>query len=487
MIYLISGVILTFSLLQTSPALSTESPRPILFNLEGKYTHPISTKEPLAQQYFNQGMVFYYGYNFDEAARDFDESARIDPKCAMCYWGKAIALRGNIESEENPRFARALESAKQAQNLIQNASPEERAYILALVNSYLQYSNSLNDLDLAFVIEMQKVAEQYPNDADAQTIYVERSNRNHSFDDIKQKYLKIMEMNPNHPGANHYYIHALDASSSSQEGVEVAKRLSTLYPFAGHLMHMPAHVYFKLGRFQEASQANERALKADRILFEKGGLKDRYFASYHLHNFQFYIASLTMEGKLDEALKISQKLTDAMEKEKILPSIYMQNALAAQRLLVLQRQENWEQILKEPNPGTPFGNGLWHFARSQAFLARNDIEKAKAEAALIQEQQVDQSEDDLNTQLKVFYLNAIAAIEEKEGNPSEMIKHYEEAMPLEDKISYFEPPLWFSSSREALGFTQLRAGNRAEAEKWFQEDLKKHPQKIWSMNALKKS
>lgn len=475
-------------LLLTWGLLSAEESQPYLYSLKGTYTHPIHSKSPLAQQYFDQGMVFFYGYNFDEAARSFQAAANLDPDCAICYWGIAIASRGNLETIEAPRIPRAMESARKAQELMGNASPQEKAYIQALVNSYLPNSHSLKDLDLAFAREMKEVAKQYPKDADAASLYAG------TFINISKDPQKVIEvlkaalvLDPNHPGSNHYYIHALDAASQHKDGVNSAKVLETLIPFAGHLLHMPAHIYFNLGRYHDATLANQRATQADEELFANGGIKSYYYSSFYLHSYQFLIASLIMEGKEKEALQVAEKLGSILKTTDAEPSLYMQNALAAQRLIILQRFDDWQPILKEPNPGTPLGNGMWHFSRSLAFLAQNDLTQAKSEASAIESEKVDPSEETLNALLKILSLHAQAAIQEKEGDLVQMRQSYQEAMKLEEQVAYMEPPLWLNSSREALGMALLRAGNRKEAAKLFQEDLKMHPNKIWSLNGLKQS
>lgn len=466
-----------------------EAPKPYLFSLKGIYTHPISTKSPVAQQYFDQGMVFYFGYNYEEAARSFAEAAALDPTCAICFWGIALSSRGIIASLSDPRISFALENTRKAQQLMAGATPQEQAYITALANSYLPHGNSLQDMDKAFTQEMKQVSERYPNDPDAATLYGKFAldiTPPNQLEGVKKVFQAVIKNDPNHPGANHYYIHAVESSlSNPAEGLDSAKRLEHLVPFAGHLLHMPAHIYLKTGQFHEATLANERALQADEDLFAKGGVKGDYYSSFYLHNFQFLIASLVMEGKKNEALQVARKLGAIIDQGKLVPSPYMINVLSAQRLLILQRFDDWKQILNEPLPGTPFGNGMWHYSRTLAFLAQNDLGQAKAEASAILNERADPSNEPLNVLLKVVALNAGAAIAERVGNIKEMIGDYQEAIKLEDQIPYFEPPVWFISSREAFGHAMLRAGKRKEAENLFQEDLKYHPKKIWSLKGMR--
>lgn len=458
--------------------LFSESP---LFNTEGIYTHPISSKEALAQKYFDQGMLFYYGFNFDEAAQDFQEAANADPTCAICYWGRALSLRGNVVSSQDPRIPEAMRSIEQAQKLASHASPQEQAYIRALANSYLTHQNSLKDLDKAFREEMEKVSKEYPDDLDVKTILANAKMEGiNGGREVLKELNGVLAKDPNHPGALHYHIHTVESIAPIEDGLESAKKLETLVPFAGHLLHMPAHIYFKMGRYHDTTLANQRAVKADEDLFSKGGIKGKYFAGYYLHNHQFLIASLVMEGNKEEALQAAQKALDAIEKEKPKLSVYTDNAMSAQKILILQRFDDWDQILKEPEPGTPFGNGMWHFARSLAYLSKDNIPQAKAEAGLIQNEQVDQEEDWMNSLLKVVYLNALAAIAEKEGNQEQAFQNYQKAIQLEDTFVNADPPVWFMSSREAYGNALLRANKHEEAKKMFQEDLKIHQNKIWS-------
>ncbi len=463
-------------LLLAAGSISTAQAEPYLFSTEGIYTHPITTKSPTAQQYFDQGMIFYYGYNFEEAARSFQEAAKIDPDCAMCYWGIALASRSTVNQLQEQNILQ--NNARKAEQLMSKATPQEQAYIKVLVNSYPPNSHSFNDLDRTFMAGMKDVSKQYPQDADAAALYSYiLLNNSDDMVSVKRSIKDALAIDPKHPGANHYLIHALDATSEPNEGVASAKTLETLIPFAGHLLHMPANIYFKLGKYSEATEATTRAMKADEDLFAKGGVKGIYFS-----------ASLTMEGKENEALQVLQRLNEIIEQGKPTPSIYMDNALSIQRLLILQRYEEWDQILKMPKPETPLGNGMWHYTRALAYLAQNDLPKAKAEASEIQNEQVDKSEDSLNTLMQVMSLRAQAAIDEKEGNTAQMLSNYQKAMKLEDEITrYFEPPLWFTSARESLGYALLSAGKRQEASKQFQDDLKLHPNKIWSMKGLEES
>jgi tetratricopeptide (TPR) repeat protein len=476
----IVSVLLAMSLVSLAQA------EPYLYSLKGIYTHPISSKSSLAQQYFDQGMIFYYGYNFEESARSFQEAAKLDPNCAICYWGIALASRGIIQNLLDQQVLAA--NALKAQQLMTSASPQEQAYIQAMANSYVRNSISFRELDGAFAKEMKEVTKQYPKDADAAALYANAyMNSSDDLMSVKQAIKDALALDPKHPGSNHYYIHLLDMTLQPEEGVTSANHLEHLIPFAGHLLHMPAHIYYKLGKYQEATLATKRAMQADEDLFAKGGLKSNYFAGFYLHNYLFQIASLIMEGKEKEALQVSQKLNDIIESGKPTLSLYSKNAVAVQRLLILQRFGDWDQILKEPNPGTPVGNGMWHFSRTLAYLDHNDLSQAKSEASKIQDQQVDKSENSLNDLLKIMFLEAQSAIAEKEGNQDQMRSNYQEAMKLEEQIAYYEPPLWIYSAREALGFALLRAGNRTEATQLFQEDLKKHPNKIWSRKGLKQS
>lgn len=446
-----------FLLLLQSHFIFSEAP---LFYSGGSYTHPISSKVPLAQQYFDQGMIFFYGFNYEEAARSFQEAANLDPECAICYWGKALALKGGDDAAE------AKKSLEQAQKLIGKASPKEQAYI--------------NNFE-----EMGKVVKEYPEDLDAKTLAAHAKMKGIAGDkDVLEELKEVLSIDPNHPGALHYHIHLIEATKAPiVEGLPSAEKLNTLIPIAGHLLHMPAHIYFKMGRYHDATLANQRALKADEDVFARGGIKGKYFASYHMHNNQFDIASLIMEGKKEEATDAARKILSVIEKEKPELTLYMDNAMSAQPLLVLQRFGDWDQILIEPEPKTPFGKGMRHFSRSLAYIAKGNIPEAKKEADLIQNEKVGGEEDWMNTLLKVTYLNALAAIAEKEGNQEKAFEFYENAVELEDSFVSADPPVWFMSSREAYGKALLRVNRPEDAQKQFQKDLEITPNKMWSMNA----
>jgi tetratricopeptide (TPR) repeat protein len=370
------------------------------------------------------------------------------------------------------------------------ATPREKAYIAAMVDSYMSERGTPLDRDRMFAKEMKKVSEQYPDDLDAATISANfefTTTPPNQLEGVKQVFRQVLEKDPKHPGANHYLIHLIENTSSDpKEALASAKTLEHLIPFAGHLLHMPGHIYYILGRYADTEAVNKRAIQADEEFFAKGGFRGDYFAGYYLHNYQFLIAALVMEGKEQEALQVAQRLNAIIETSRPRLSIYMTNELSAQRLLILYRFERWDQILKEPMPGTPLGNGIWHFSRSMAYLAFNDLNQAKVEASAIQNEQVDRSEDSLNTFLKILFLNARAAIEEREGNREKMFTDYHEAIQLEDPLFNIGPPVWFNSSREALAYAYLRAGNRVEAEKLFRKDLEKHPNKSWSLKGLRR-
>jgi tetratricopeptide (TPR) repeat protein len=459
-----------------------------LFKTEGIYTHPISSKIPLAQKYFDQGMIFFYGFNYDEAARSFQEAANIDPTCAICYWGKALALRGNVTSLQDPRIPLAMKSIEQAQRLLSNATPQEQAYIKAIANSYLSNQNSLSALDQAFKFEMANLSKQYPEDLDAKTLSARAKMQGiQGGKDVLMELNEVLEKDPNHVGALHYHIHVVESNPPIEKGLPSAKKLETLVPYAGHLIHMSAHIYFNLGLFRESSEVNKKAIQADEDLFAKGGIKGKYLAGYYLHNIQFLIASLVMEGKKNEALEAAQKALKVMEEERPVVTTYTDIALRAQKVLILQRFNDWDQILKEPTVESSFGDGMLHFSKSLAYLAKNNIAQAKQEANLIQKEPVPLEEDWMNNLLKVAYLNAQAAISEKEGNLAETFSTYQKAIQLEDSLVNSDPPVWFMSSREAYGNALLRANRPKEAAEMFREDLKKHPHKMWSEEGLKKA
>jgi tetratricopeptide (TPR) repeat protein len=303
---------------------SKDEPLVALMDNLGMHEHPITTKDPLAQKYFNQGLRLMYGFNHAEAIRAFRAAATIDPDCAMAQWGIALSLGPNYNLAADEQQAKdAYAAVQQARKMAAGASPKEAAYIEALALRYAETPpKDRAPLDQAYADAMRKVAERFPDDLDAATLFAESmmdlrpwklwtkdGKPEPGTDEIVATLERVLQKNPNHPGANHFYIHAVEASTRPERGLACAERLGGLMPGAGHMVHMPAHIYFRLGRYADSSQSNERAIAADEAYLARYKPDGPYPMMYYPHNIHFLWASLTMEGRGSESIRRAGEVT----------------------------------------------------------------------------------------------------------------------------------------------------------------------------------
>ena len=360
----------------------------------GDHEMKITTDVPQAQQYFNQGLRLTYGFNHDEARRAFRAAAHLDPECAMAWWGIALTLGTNYNMPMDEEMGKAAFAAEQkALALSAAVSEKERDFIEALKPRYADPPPvERKALDEAFAAAMGKLAEKYPDDVDAAVLYAEAMMDLRPWElwtpdgqpqpgtELILKTLEdVLAKAPNHPGANHYYIHAVE-SAQPEKGIAAAERLAKIAPGAGHLVHMPAHIYFRVGRYSDASKANEAAIAADEAFIAKYKSQGIYPMMYYPHNVHFLWAAAAMEGRsqvaIDAATRTSKLIPDMMVKE-----MPMVEAFVPTRLFALVRFKKWDEILAEPAPNAEFryATGMWHYARGMAFAAKGEIDKAKQE------------------------------------------------------------------------------------------------------------
>jgi tetratricopeptide (TPR) repeat protein len=466
-----------------------------LFNDLGSYHRKISTKNRTAQKYFDQGLRLVYGFNHDEAERAFREAARLDPACAICFWGIGLTLGPNINLPMDPdRNAKAVEAMAKAKAIAPSGGVE-RALIDALAVRYS--ADPVADrtkLDEAYAGAMRAVHERFPADDDVATLYAEammdlRPWKFWSADgtpapgtlDIVATLEGVMKRNPKHPGANHYYIHATEASGNPGRATESAKRLETLVPGAGHLVHMPAHVYMRTGNYAGASQANAKGAAIDEKYIHAHNVQGIYPIMYYTHNLQFLAASAAMEGRSADSRDAAKKTTALAT--PIAKEMPMAEFVVPFEMYYALRFEKWDDVLAlpEPDAGLPTTVALWHFGRAVALAGKKNVEGAAAEQKLFDAAVPKIPQDammNLNTSKDLVAVAAAmldAEMAEAHGDLDAAIAAWGRTVAAEDKLSYDEPPAWYYPVRESLGGALLRAGKPVEAEKVFREDLKNNP------------
>jgi tetratricopeptide (TPR) repeat protein len=482
---------------------------PIYENL-GTLHHRISTKSPVAQKYFDQGLRLTYGFNHDEAIRSFNEGIRNDSSCAMCYWGVAYALGPNINLRMDTSAARpAYAAARKALKYSSSATPKERAYIEALAKRYSP--EPLADrarLDSAWANAIGKVWRRFPGDDDAAALYGEAlmdlrpwnywTNGGRPKAPSTLEALRVLEpvvkRNPDHPGACHYYIHAIEASNDAGKALACAERLGRVMPGAGHLVHMPTHIYIRLGKWDVAADRNVHAVHADEQYISERQPSGVYPMAYYPHNYHMMWYALNMLGRSADALKAARGVVNNVPVDVVRqapPLEYFSPTV----LYTLARFSKWDDILREPAPPKDlhYTTGVWHYVRGLAYTAQDKPASAAAERdrlAAIAKAAPANALANLNS---VQSLLAIAGshlegeMAAKQARTDEAVKHLRKAIAGEDELTYDEPPPWYLPIRQRLGAVLLEAGRPLEAEKAFREDLARRPENGWSLHGLAQS
>ncbi len=479
----------------------------------GSHHHAISTSSPEAQRFFNQGLTLAYGFNHAEAERAFREAARLDPQCAMCFWGAALVRGPNINAAmEADAVAPAYEALQQALALASNAGEKEQAYIQALAKRYVaEPVEDRTALDVAYAEAMREVARRYPDDPDAVTLFAEALMDLHPWDfwtkdgqpqpwtpEILSTLEAVLAQAPDHPGANHLYIHAVEASPTPERGVPSADRLGGLVPGAGHLVHMPAHIYIRVGRYHDASQANERAIAADDAYLAQCRVQGLYPLAYRPHNHHFLWASATMEGRsalaIEAARHMAAHVDSAMMRE---PGYGTLQHYWITPLYALTRFGRWDEILAAlaPPEDLRYPTGVWHYARGVALTAKDRLDDAAQELEALEAIAADSTLEtvtiwDINTTASLMRIAAEALAGElaaRRGDHAEAVRRLEAATRLEDALNYDEPPPWHYPVRQSLGAVLLATNRAAEAEAVYREDLRRHPENGWSLLGLAQS
>lgn len=498
---------------QTALASGTTKAKPVpLYEGLSNYPYPISTKNALAQRYFNQGLLLSYGFNHAEAARSFQAAAELDPSCAMCYWGMALVLGPNInagmEPDAVPQAWQALQKALQLSQR-QPTNRREQALIQALAQRYSpQPVSDRKPLDLAYAKAMRQVAQRYLQDLDAATLFAEALMDTMPWDywqengqlkpearEILQTLETVLKQNPNHPGANHLYIHAVE-KERPELGLPAADRLMKLFPNAGHLVHMPSHIYIRTGRYHDAVVSNQRGIKADDAYLAQTQAQGIYPLAYKPHNHHFLWFAALMSGQSQIAMKAAEQTA------KVDPKLLGEGDLAGALqhystipLFTLIRFNQWNQVLATSAPAQAYPKGIWHYARGMAFLGQKQPRLAQQELKQLQAIAADPA----LKQNKIWGFNTTASILDiatqvlsgelaaQGGRYEQAIAHLQTAVKLEDALVYTEPADWYQPTRQSLARILLQAGKAKAAEQVYREDLKIYPDNGWSLHGLARS
>jgi tetratricopeptide (TPR) repeat protein len=479
---------------------------PRLQNL-GVHTFPVSTGNRQAQLFMSQGLNLVYAFNHAEAARAFAEAARLDPSLAMAYWGQALVLGPNINAPMNPDDEpKALALVQQAMQLKNSAAPRERAYIDALAARYTGKADDRKTADRAFAAAMKAVVAQYPDDLDARTLYAEAlmdtrpwnywTRDGLPYDDtreIQAALTHVLDTHANHPGALHLWIHLWEATDTPERAEAEADRLLPLMPGAGHIVHMPAHIYQRVGRYEDVIKANILAAKADEDYITQCRAQGIYPLGYYPHNLHFIWMGATAAGQGKLAVDSAKRLAAAIPHQSIADVPILQGFLAVPYWAMV-RFEKWNDILAETAPAhdSPFMRGVWHYARAMAYLGTGKLAAAEGELAKLRTVVADPA---LNGQV-TFSSNSGTAIlriapeviagrlAAKRQDWDAAVLHLDRAIRFEDSLIYQEPHDWHAPVRQDLGHVLLAAGRADEAEVVFWEDLKRFPENGWSLAGL---
>jgi tetratricopeptide (TPR) repeat protein len=471
----------------------------------GTHAFPVSTKNKQAQLFMNQGLNLSYAFNHAEAGRAYREAARLDPDLAMAYWGEALALGPNINAPMDPSSEpKALEAIQKAVSLKAKASPREQALIDALTQRYSGRAEDRKARDRAYADAMREVHLRFPDDQDIAMLYVESvmdlrpwgywtrdGTPYERTTEIVALTEQIIARNPQHPGALHLYIHLMEAYQA-EKAEPAADRLQTLMPAAGHMVHMPAHIYQRVGRYADAARSNEMAIAADEDYISQCRAQGLYPMAYYPHNLHFLSFAATAEGRSKLAIEAARKAASQVNDET-LKAVPLLAGFRVVPYYALTRFGKWDEMLREPEPPatSAYLRGMWHYARGTAFLGKGQTDSADQEFAKLDEIMVDKSLDQPlfspNTGRQVLSIarEVLAGeISAAKKDYDRSVAHLERAVRLEDALVYTEPAEFHYPPRHALGAVLLEANRPAEAETVYWEDLKRNRENGWALFGL---
>lgn len=487
-----------------------------LFSGMGPYHREITTSDPGAQRYFDQGMVLAFGFNHAEAIRSFRAAQRLDPDCAMCFWGEALATGPNINVTADGKAIMTPEAqvdayaaVRRAIELSANATERERLLIEAQAARYAPEPVEDRDpLDRAYAAAMGGLNARFPDDDDVAALFAEAWMNTMPWDywsdgdtprpetvPVIEALESILARNEAHALALHLYIHAVEASSQPGRAERAADRLADLVPGSGHLVHMPSHIYWRVGRYNDASEANVRAALVDERYIAECNAQGFYPALYYPHNIHFLWAASSMEGRSQVAIDAARKVAANVRLEQIeeFPMVEFFHTIP---LLALVQFGRWDELLEEPQPASDlhFSNAIWRYARGVALANTGELDAARAELEALQPLRQSDRIDFLVTMaypasavLEIADALLAGEIALAAGDLDAAISRFGRAVELQDALPYMEPPFWYYPTRQSLGLAFYRAEQYGEAEAVYRQDLVDYPRNGWSMFGLMQS
>jgi tetratricopeptide (TPR) repeat protein len=477
----------------------------------GNLHHPVSTKNAQAQQFFDQGLRLIYAFNHDEAARSFQRASELDPTLAIAWWGVAEAVGPNYnDPASDERFQHAHDAIQKATDLSDGASPSEKAYIQAMAKRFpadpkAERYRAAQDYRDA----MREVVKNFPDDLDAATLFAESGMNLHPWglwrvdgtpeegtEEVVATLESVLKRDPDHMGAIHYYIHSVEASRSPQRALAGANKLAAMAPGAGHLVHMPAHVYIRTGDYEGAVKTNQLAAAADRAYIKASGVQGIYPMMYYSHNLHFIAMCAAMNGNYPEAKKNADMLAI-----HVAPGVKMMPPLEGFMTIPIAvdvRFHKWDSIMamKQPDSSMQITTVFWHFARGMAQASKGKIDEAEAEYKIVSEAQQATPEDlpfamPVNNKakdvLKIAESVLAAKIALAKKDTDGAVTHLQEAVAIQDTLKYNEPQDWFFPVRESLGAAMMMKGDASGAEKVFRDDLDRNPRNPRSLYGLQEA
>ncbi len=493
----------------TAESVAGADANPVLADDLGALHYPITTPVPLAQRFFDQGLRLAYAFNHGEALRAFRKARTLDPQCAMCYWGEALVLGPNINAPmDGASVAPAFEAVSGAKALATNASPKERALIEALAARYsVDAAADRAALDKAYADAMQAVAASYPADDEIAMQYAESLMDLQPWDyweggskpkgraaEIVGLLEGVLARSPDHPGAIHYYIHLVEASADPKRALPHARRLGRLMPGAGHLVHMPFHIFFRAGMFKEAVESNRQAVAADEAFIARSAPVGIYPQAYYPHNVHSLLVSAQMAGDGETVIAAADKLEAIVSDAAAKNIAWVQPIKAAPYFAHAQFSDARTILaLADPGPDLPYVKAMWHYARAVALAGAGDLPAAQAEADAIARLQ---EHADLSALaaggvpakdvLQLARHVARGRIAQARQDLQAAIGHYQAAVAVEDTLAYSEPPFWYYPTRQSLGAALLLAGYPDRAEHVLRASLQRTPNNGWALFGLMK-
>lgn len=485
-----------------------DKPGAPVFTGLGVHHHAITTTNPETQRFFDQGVNLLFGFNHAEAIRSFREAARLDPDCAMCWWGVAIALGPNINLPMPPdALAPALEALGNAKALASKASPAEQAWIAALNQRYSADPKSDRHLlDEIYAQAMGKLAQDYPDDLDAATFYAEALMDTQPWDywqadaatpkghgaEIVATLEKIIATEPNHPGALHLYIHAVEASTTPERAEAAADLLLVLMPQAGHIVHMPGHIYYRVGRYADAARVNEMAALVDETYIAACKAQGYYPAGYYGHNIHFLWTSAEMEGRAQVSIDAARRLVKAVNAEQLAKTLPSGELYAFTPIVTLVRFGKWDAVLAQPAPAPELklDTAVWYYARGFAHANLGDLKAARADRAQLRKittgdfARYEAAGLPAQTMTKLSLALLDGEIARKSVGATAAIRHFRHAATLEHALPYTEPNWWHQPVSHLLGAALLEAGQAKDAETVYRESLKNYRRDGWALFGL---